>query len=182
MLADAQIKKEDIMTRLPRTPKFASVICGIALCAAQSALAQESETFGAWTRICTTEGAQQSCLISQVLQDEEGNNVAEVSIVDVADGGETVAGISIATPLDTLLLPGVRFQVDAFDENRLPFNFCQPGGCVVQIGLTQENIDIFSAATAAAVTIVPIAAPDVEVPLSLSFEGFADAYASLQSE
>lgn len=182
MLAEAQINTEDIMTRLPRISQFGLTAFGIALCTAQGALAQENETFGAWTRVCNAEGAQQSCLISQVLKDDEGNNVAEVSIVDVADGDETVAGISIATPLDTLLLPGVRFQVDAFDENRLPFNFCQPGGCVVQIGLTQENIDIFSTATAAAVTIVPVAAPDVEVALSLSFDGFADAFASLQSE
>lgn len=173
---------EDIMTRFSR--HLSHTVLALTLCGgvAPQAIAQDTETFGAWTKVCSGEGDAQSCLISQVLQDTDGNNVAEVSIADVIDGGDTVGAISIATPIDTLLLPGVRFKVDEFDENRLPFNFCQPGGCVVQIGLTQDNIDAFEGATAAAVTVVPISAPDAEVALTLSFDGFTAAFASLQPE
>ncbi|MDA0901640.1 MAG: invasion associated locus B family protein [Proteobacteria bacterium] len=173
---------EDIMIRFLRHLSHTVLALALSGGIAPKAIAQDIETFGAWTKFCNGEGEAQTCLISQVLQDTDGNNVAEVSIADVIDGGDTVGAISIATPLNTLLLPGVRFKVDEFDESRLPFNFCQPGGCVVQIGLTQDNIDAFIGATAAAVTIVPVATPNTEVALTLSFEGFTTAFTSLQPE
>lgn len=142
-----------------------------------------SETHGDWEIRCITveEGQIEPCQMYQLLSDNEGNAVAEINIFDVPDEDTLTAGATIVTPLDTLLTPGLRFAVDDSDQIRFPFSFCQQIGCFVRIGLTEDDLGSLRDGGVAAITIVPLPAPDQEVSLEVSLSGFTAAFEDLAS-
>ncbi|MBF9029700.1 invasion associated locus B family protein [Rhodobacterales bacterium HKCCE3408] len=129
------------------------------------------------------------CQMYQLLTDSSGNPVAEVNFTDLPDAGEVVAGATIVTPLDTLLTVPLRIQIGTREPLLYPYRFCQPIGCFVRIGLTQDNLDAYRAGAEATVTLVPFQAPDQTVELMMSLAGFTAAFddvaertATLQAE
>ncbi len=136
------------------------------------------EEFGDWALRClkAEEGQQDPCQLYQLLLDADENPVAEISMFPLADGGRAVAGATIVAPLETLLTQQLTLQVDGGEARRYPFTFCNTAGCVSRVGFTQEEINLFKRGRQATVRMVPAAAPDDEVLVTISLNGFTAGF------
>ncbi|MGH1578053.1 invasion associated locus B family protein [Planktotalea sp.] len=120
--------------------------------------------------------AEEPCQMYQLLKDDEGNSVAEVSIFRLPAGGQAIAGATVVVPLETSLQAQLRISVDGAQGKRYPYSFCNPIGCFARIGLTKGDVDGFKRGASATVTIVPFLAPDQKVDLNMSLKGFTAGY------
>ena len=137
------------------------------------------EEFGDWSLRCLrAQEGPDPCQLYQLLYDAEGNTVAEISLFPLPEGasGEAVAGATIVAPLETLLTEGLTLSVDGTAERRYPFTFCTRAGCVSRVGFTAEEVNQFKRGNAARLSIVPAAAPDQTVDLTISLSGFTAGY------
>jgi invasion protein IalB len=135
------------------------------------------EVFSDWALRCLkVETGIDPCQMYQLLNDAEGNSVAEIAIVALDNGGQADAGATIVVPLETLLTEQVTLRVDGGQARRFPFNFCNVGGCVTRIGLTDQDLGLFRRGANATLTMVPAAAPDQTVTVTMSLSGFTAAY------
>jgi invasion protein IalB len=137
-------------------------------------------TFTDWALRCVrTDTGNDPCQLYQLLTDQNGNSVAEISVFPLPEGGQAEAGVTIITPLETLLTEQVLLRVDDGQPKRYPFTFCSAVGCVSRIGLVPEEVEGFRRGTTAQVRIVPAAAPDQEVILDVSLAGFTAGFQAL---
>jgi invasion protein IalB len=135
------------------------------------------EEVGAWEMRCIkTEEEVDPCQMYQLMDDGQGNPVAEFSMFRLPDGGKAEAGATIVVPLETALPQQLTISVDGGKARRYPYAFCNPVGCYVRLGLTSEDITAFKRGKEATITIVPALAPDQKVSLSLSLNGFTAGY------
>ncbi len=136
-----------------------------------------AETIGAWDMRCIKSEAEiDPCQMYQLLDDGEGNPVAEVSLFRLPAGGKAEAGATIVVPLETALPEQLNISVDGGKARRYPYAFCNRVGCYVRMGLTAADIAAFKKGKQAQVTIVPALAPDQTVVVTLSLEGFTAGY------
>lgn len=130
-----------------------------------------------WETRCTkTDTDKDPCQLFQLLRDDKGGAVAEVNLFGVAPGGKAAAGAAVVAPLETLLSAGVVIQIDDKEAKVYPFAFCNSYGCVARLGFTAEELDMLKAGTIAKVVIVPAAAPDNSVTLTMSLAGFTAGF------
>lgn len=141
------------------------------------------EVFNDWALRClkVAEG-EDPCQMYQLLNDADGNSVAEIAIVPLADAGQAVAGATIVVPLDTLLTEQITLRVDGGQARRFPYNFCNVGGCVARVGFTEQDINLFRRGANATLTMVPAAAPDQQVTVTMSLSGFTAGYAAVSGQ
>ncbi|MBC57748.1 MAG: invasion-associated locus B family protein [Confluentimicrobium sp.] len=139
------------------------------------------QSFEDWHMRCVhaPEGQEDPCQLYQLLNDETGNPVAEISIFTLPESAGAAAGATIVTPLETLLTQQVRLSVDSNPAKRYPFSWCSAAGCFARIGFTPEEISGFKRGAKAKLTIVPVVAPDQTVDLTLSLKGFTAGYDAL---
>lgn len=139
-----------------------------------------AQTFDAWQLRCVTpaEGAAERCNMYQLLRNAANDPVAEVSLFSLPQGGQAVAGANVTVPLETLLTQQLTISVGENAARVYPFSYCNAGGCVARVGLTQEDIDLMSAGSSATLRLVPAAAPEQEVLLTMSLAGFTAAFAA----
>lgn len=135
-----------------------------------------AEVFGDWEMRCVTTPEGDNCTLFQLLQDQQGNNVAEVSLFGLPAGQQAAAGATIITPLETLLTQQITLQVDAAQARRYPFSWCSQIGCFARVGFTEAEVNEFKRGARATMTIVPAAAPDQQVQLNLSLIGFTAGF------
>ena len=135
------------------------------------------ETFGDWSLQCmkAPEGPD-PCQLYQLLRDGDGNAVAEILMFPLPPGSRAAAGATIVAPLETLLTEQVVITVDGGTAKTYPFTFCNAGGCVSRAGFTAEDVAAFKAGAAATLRIVPAAAPDQVVELTISLSGFTAGF------
>jgi invasion protein IalB len=135
------------------------------------------ETHGDWNINClkAPEGQSDPCSMFQLLLDEQENPVAEMSLFHFGNG-EIEAAATVTVPLDTLLTAQLTLTVDGANGRRYPFTVCSPTGCQARVGLTKEDVSLLKKGAKATLTIVPYAAPDVKVPVTVSLTGFTAAY------
>jgi invasion protein IalB len=132
---------------------------------------------GDWEIRCVrTENGQDPCQLYQLLQDEDGNSVAEIGLFALPEGQQAAAGATIITPLETLLMQQVTIAVDGGTAKRYPFTFCSQVGCFSRVGFTADEVAAFKAGSQATLTIFPAAAPDQPVNLTISLTGFTAGY------
>lgn len=135
------------------------------------------EEIGDWQLLCAkAENERDPCQLYQLLRDSGGGAVAEFSIFNIPNGKPAVAGATAVTPLGTLLSQQISLRVDSGQAKRYPFTFCLPNGCFARIGFAQADVDAFRRGNTATVTIVPLAAPDQKVDLTLSLSGFTKGF------
>ncbi|APX11517.1 invasion associated locus B family protein [Tateyamaria omphalii] len=137
-----------------------------------------AETFGAWELRCikAEEGQEEPCQMYQLMQDDEGTPVAEISIFRLPEGGRAVAGATIIVPLETSLPQQLTMEVDGGQARRYPYAFCNPIGCYSRVGLVADEVAQFRRGANAKLTIVPALAPDQQVELNMSLSGFTAAF------
>lgn len=139
-----------------------------------------AETFGDWELRCIrVPDGSDPCQLYQLLQDEEGNSVAEISMFGLPAGGEAAAGATIITPLETLLTQQITLRVDGGQAKRYPFTWCSVIGCIARIGFTAAEVEAFRRGNVARLSIVPVAAPDQTVTLDISLIGFTAGFAAV---
>ena len=132
---------------------------------------------GSWEMRCIkTEEEVDPCQMYQLLADGEGAPVAEVSLFRLPGGGQAKAGATVVVPLETALPAQLTLSVDGGKARRYPYAFCNPVGCYVRMGLTDADIAAFKRGKQAVLTIVPALAPNQEVKLTLSLDGFTAGY------
>ena len=136
------------------------------------------EEHGDWALRClkAAEGDADPCQLYQLLFDNDGNSVAEISLFPLPDGGRAAAGATIVVPLETLLTQQLTLSVDGGEARRYAFTFCNTAGCVARVGFTSAELDQFKRGNAATLRMVPAAAPDQEVLLNVSLTGFTAGF------
>ncbi|MCR9109274.1 invasion associated locus B family protein [Marivita sp. XM-24bin2] len=134
-------------------------------------------THGDWAVQCLrVQEGPEPCQMYQLLRDENGGSVAEVSIFRLNNGGQVAAGGTFVVPLETLLTEKLNVRVDSGQAKRYDFSFCTQVGCYARVGFTAEDVAAFRRGNVANVTIVPALAPDQRVVVSMSLTGFTAAY------
>lgn len=132
-----------------------------------------------WQVICTRLEAEgpEICEMYQLLNEASGQPIAEISIAALPDQGDIRAGATITTPLETFLPAGVGFRTSADAETMRieQFRVCSAVGCVVRMGLAQDEIDAMQRGSEAFLTIVPFVAIDQPVDIRISLLGFTAA-------
>ena len=135
------------------------------------------ETYGDWELKCfRTDAGEDPCQMYQLLREDSGNAIAELSLFRLPDGDAAVAGATLIVPLGTLLTEDLTISVDGGVAKSYSYRFCNLVGCYAQIGLTQEDIDSYQRGLSVAIKIVPAQAPDQTVEIKASLSGFTAAY------
>ncbi|MEL6169481.1 MAG: invasion associated locus B family protein [Pseudomonadota bacterium] len=139
------------------------------------------DTYGDWALRCirSDDGAREPCQLYQLLTDDNDNPVSEITLFQLPPGGPAEAGATIVTPLETLLTQPLRLTIDGGDTKQYPYTYCQPQGCVARIGLLPAEVEAYKRGAVVRMQIVPAAAPDRPVDLSISLTGFTAAYEAL---
>mgnify|MGYP006276538093 CR=1 FL=1 len=143
-----------------------------------------AEEHGDWAIQCvrTEQPETDPCRLYQLLNDSEGNAVAEVRFFPVPEGGQAVAGATVVVPLETLLTQQLTIQVDDGNAKRYAFSYCNAVGCVARVGFTEADINAFRRGAVANVSIVPAAAPDQRVNLEMSLTGFTAGFEAVSDQ
>ena len=135
------------------------------------------EKHGDWDMACIKSEAEvDPCSLLQILKDENGNAVAEMSLFRLEAGGQAVAGATMIVPLETLLTARLTIAIDGGPGKQYQFAYCNPIGCFANIGLTQADVDALKRGSSATVSIVPAPAPDEVIRLPMSLKGFTAGY------
>ncbi|MDO5706355.1 MAG: invasion associated locus B family protein [Paracoccus sp. (in: a-proteobacteria)] len=134
-----------------------------------------------WTVRCiNTEEAVDPCEMYQLLRDDKGNSVAEVTMIPLS-GGQVAAGATMVAPLETDLIAGLTLRVDQGQARTYPFNLCTSIGCVSRIGFTGPELDQLRRGRGATISLVPFGGdPRDPVSLNMSLSGFTAAITELQ--
>lgn len=141
---------------------------------------------GAWKLRCITTNADaDECRLAQLLFDDSGNPLVEISISPLYEPDEAVATATVITPLGTLLRDELGFAIGDLNVKRYPYALCSPVGCYSHLGLTQEELDGLKEEEQAAVMFVVIAGPSqraVRAELNVPLDGFADGYEAAEEQ
>lgn len=139
-------------------------------------------TFEAWEQRCVRSGTEADpCQLYQLLKDEAGTSVAEITIFGLPEGNEAAAGATFIAPLETLLTTGLQLQIDAAKGKAYPFSFCAPIGCVIRMGFTTAEVEAMKKGNALNAVIVPFVAQDQQVKLTVSLKGFTAGYEAVNA-
>ncbi len=135
------------------------------------------QKFGDWDLACIkTQAEEDPCTLLQVMNGPDGNPMAEFSLFRLEGGERAVAAATIVVPLETLLPAQLTIAVDDHPGKRYQYSFCNPIGCIAQIGLTKDDIEAMKKGKTATLSLVPAPAPDQVVRLTLSLKGFTAGY------
>ncbi|MCF3974495.1 invasion associated locus B family protein [Paracoccus salsus] len=133
-----------------------------------------------WTTRCIrTDEIKDPCELYQLMKDSEGNSVAELTLIPLANG-DVAAGATLVAPLETDLVEGLGFAVDSGKPRGYPFSFCAPVGCVSRMGFTKAELTGLKRGAKATVTLLPFGGdPKKPVELTLSLSGFTASFDAL---
>jgi invasion protein IalB len=143
----------------------------------QSYVREESQD---WRIVCVETSLEHDpCVLNQILTDEGGNPTATVEIINLP-GQEAEAGVTITTPLETLLSRQITMSVDDSAPRQIGFTYCLQDGCRAQVGFSSQEINAFRRGNEAVMRIFPLVAPDQPVDLRVSLLGFTAGFARIE--
>jgi invasion protein IalB len=134
--------------------------------------------YGDWQMSCDTPpGASfEQCAIIQNVAAEDQPNVG-LSVIVLRTADREARLLRVLAPLGVLLPNGLGLNVDGNDMGRVAFVRCLPNGCIAEVELDDELIDILSKGTNAIFVVFKTPEEGVGIPVSL--DGFAEGYAAL---
>lgn len=135
-----------------------------------------------WTIRCIkAEEGVDPCELYQLLQDSDGNSVAEMTLIPL-ENGDVSAGATLVAPLETDLTRGLSVSIDSGEVRGYPFSFCAPVGCVSRMGFTGPELSELKRGANATISLLPFGAdPENPVNLDLSLSGFTAAFDEMSS-
>lgn len=135
------------------------------------------ETFGDWSRICTTDAENRVCQIVQTAnQNESGQLVFQTAVGYVADNERPI--MYMTAPLGIFLPRGLSIFVDdETDGLTATVQRCDANGCLGVLAMEPELVDKLKKGSNAKVIFGVSAQQNVSVPMSLT--GFTNAFNSL---
>lgn len=142
------------------------------------------DIIGSWEVQCinVAEGPER-CQMNQRLMGPGGNQIAEISIFPVNDGGEAVAGATIAVPLMTALNQPLLIAVDDSVPRQYPYSVCNPQFCVAQVGFRVQEVEAFKEGTMGIIAITAFEAPqDGPIMIEMPLDGFTAAFEAINGE
>ena len=133
---------------------------------------------GDWNVRCITgnPGEIDRCEIQQLIFLNENTPVADISIFKLPDGERAIAAANVMVPLETLLTKKFRFAFSEDSVKEFPYSFCNQNGCLVRMGLLEEDIEAMKKGSSSELSITHISSPDASINLSLSLNGFTAAF------
>lgn len=133
-----------------------------------------------WTIRCIkADKGVDPCELYQLMKDEQGNSVAEVTLIPLSNG-DVAAGATVVAPLETDLIKGLSLSIDGGEARGYPFSFCAPVGCVSRMGFTAAELNALKRGGRAEIGLLPFGAdPSKPVALKLSLSGFTAAFDEL---
>ena len=133
---------------------------------------------GDWNVRCITgnPGEIDRCEIQQLIFLNESTPVADISIFKLPDGERAIAAANVMVPLETLLTKKFRFAFSEESVKEFPYSFCNQNGCLVRMGLLEEDIEAMKKGSSSELSITHISSPEGSVNLSLSLNGFTAAF------
>lgn len=136
-----------------------------------------ADRFESWELVCIrTEDGKDPCQILQLLTDDNGTRVAQISMLPLNGQEKVKAAATVMTPLGTLLSQNLAISVDGADPMVYPYTFCTASGCAARLAITDNEINAFKRGNEAKMVVVPAVAPDQKVLLTISLKGFTAAY------
>lgn len=136
------------------------------------------EKHGDWEVRCV-KGKETGCNVYQLLKGTEGNSIAEFNMEALPKGGQAAGGVTLITPLGTLLPAQATLRVDANPAKRYPYSWCEQAGCISRFGLTDAEIAGMKKGANAKIAIVSVVDPEKPIDLNLSLTGFTAAWDSI---
>ena len=135
-------------------------------------------TKGDWNVRCITgnPGEVDRCEIQQLLFINENTPIADISIFKLPAGEIAVAAANVMVPLETLLTKKFRVAFSEESKKEFPYSFCNKNGCLVRMGLLEEDIEALKKGSSSEISITHISRPDSAINLSLSLDGFTAAF------
>lgn len=124
------------------------------------------------------EGADACRLIARGI-DAEGNEVVNIALQALPEGSNAALGVTIITPLLTLLPGGVTVRVDDKAPAGFPFSWCDAQGCYARYGLTADEVQGLRDGSAIKVSIFAVTNTTDAIDSSISLAGFTAAEADL---
>ena len=133
---------------------------------------------GDWNVRCITgdPGEIDKCEIQQLLFLNENTPVADISIFKLPEGERAVAAANVMVPLETLLTKKFRFAFSEASVKEFPYSFCNQNGCLVRMGLLEEDIEAMKKGSSSKLSITHISSPETSINLNLSLNGFTAAF------
>ena len=133
---------------------------------------------GDWNVRCVTAnpGEIDKCEIQQLLFLNENSPIADISIFKLPEGERAVAAANVMVPLETLLTKKFRFAFSEESVKEFPYSFCNQNGCLVRMGLLEEDIEAMKKGSSSELSITHISSPEASINLSLSLNGFTSAF------
>ena len=133
---------------------------------------------GDWNVRCITgnPGKADRCEIQQLLFINENTPIADISIFKLPAGEIAVAAANVMVPLETLLTKKFRIAFSEESKKEFPYSFCNKNGCLVRMGLLEEDIEAMKKGASSEISITHISKPDSAINLSLSLDGFTAAF------
>ncbi|MEX0941953.1 MAG: invasion associated locus B family protein [Pseudomonadales bacterium] len=133
------------------------------------------QTWGDWSRICTTGEPRVCQVVQSANQDETGNLIFQTSIGYVANNDRPI--MYLTAPLGIFLPRGISVIVDDDPPLTATVQKCDGNGCLGLLALSQDAIESLKAGTQAQVVFGASAQQNVSIPLSL--DGFGAAFDAL---
>ena len=134
--------------------------------------------YGDWQMSCDTPpGAsfEQCAIIQNVLAEDQPNVGLSVIVLRTADREARL--LRVLAPLGVLLPNGLGLNVDGTDMGRVAFVRCLPNGCIAEVELDDEIIEVLSEGENAIFVVFKTPEEGVGIPVSLN--GFSEGFAAL---
>lgn len=137
---------------------------------------------GDWNVRCITGNLRETdkCEIQQLLFLNENTPVADISIFKLPEGERPIAAANVMVPLETLLTKKFRFAFSEELVKEFPYSFCNQNGCLVRMGLLEEDIEAMKKGSASELSITHISSPEASINLRLSLNGFTAAFDTIK--
>ena len=135
-------------------------------------------TKGDWNVRCVTgnPGEIDKCEIQQLIFLNENTPIADISIFKLPKGEIAIAAANVMVPLETLLTKKFRFAFSKETVKEFPYSFCNKNGCLVRMGLLEEDVEALKKGKSSELAITHISNPDSSIELNLSLDGFTAAF------
>lgn len=164
-----------ISKRLMGLALAVTVLAGTSASFAQGEVRGE---YGDWQMSCDTPpGAsfEQCAIIQNVLDEDEPNVGLSVIVLRTADREARL--LRVLAPLGVLLPNGLGLNVDGTDMGRVTFVRCLPNGCIAEVELDDDLIEILSTGESAIFVVFKTPEEGIGIPVSLA--GFSEGFAAL---